>query len=419
MLTASRMNSDLRLALLLICALSGSALLGQTQSPIAYVHASRVAVRVQPSATSTAAGFVTTNTTVEIQERAGEWCRVKVSSRLSGYVGCWFLSDAPLTLEVVQARAGDQNLSPRERLDWAARAFWIAPSIVRLESVGSLMETALMSPEDRSREMQDGKPYRSPNPEFDAMKARLAAGVLPKARDKVPRSMGDLEGHFQEPLKSAVKRAPRPTITTSFFRADEPLFVVALRPFSLHEQEVAIGLAEALSAVHQVPVRTRALEPVGYYHGGPIGVWDISSLGMRFEKPLRLQAVTARGSTTGLEVSAIRGPIGNQPCGGSGMSVVAKRLNSQWTEAILAWTGKPAASTPAVTTTQISGPTKFERLTAESVDLNGDKVADFLAWTGWAPAVVEEGGTIPWKAVFANVEGKWLLVALAQGLDCT
>ena len=415
------MKCNLRFAAILICAVSAIALQAQTRSAIAYVHASRVAVRVQPSATATAAGFVTTNTSVEIQERAGEWCRVQSTSPpLSGFVACRFLGAAPVSLEAVAARLLDANLSPRDRLDWQSRGFWIAPSVVRLQSVGADMTDALLPGTVRDQESMTGTPNRQPNAEFEAMKARLAAGVVPDARDYVPRSIDRSEGYYWEPLQSAVKRTRRPTITTSLFRADEPLFVVALRPFGLDEQgEVAIGLADALSAVHRVPFRVRMLEPVGYYHGGPIGVWDISSVGMRFDKPVTLHAVTARGGTTGLEVSSMRGPIGNQPCGGSALSVAGKRVNSQWAAAILAWAGKSWASAPTVTTTQIGGKTKYERLTVESVDLNGDKVGDFLAWTGFAPAVVEEGGAIPWKAVFANVEGTWVLVALAQGSDCT
>jgi hypothetical protein len=276
----------------------------------------------------------------------------------------------------------------------------------------------LLTEAAREQEGTTEKPYRQPNAEFDAMKARLVAGVVPDPRDYTPRSIEGSEHYYWEPVQLAMKRTPLPAVTSSFFRADEPLFAVALRPFGLDEQgPLAIGLADALSAVHRVPFRMRVLAPAGYYYGGPIGIWDISSVGMRFEKPVVLHAVAARGGTTGLEVSSVRGPIGEQPCSGPKMSVVGKRQNAQWTAASLAWAGKPAASTPAVTATQIGGNTKYERLTVESVDLNGDKIPDFVAWTGLAEAVVQ--AEIPWKAVFANVEGKWLLVALAQGLDCT
>jgi hypothetical protein len=95
---------DLRLAAILISAISGVALAAQTSSTTAYVHASRVALRAQPSATAPAAGYLTTNTAVDIQERSGEWCRVRsVSPPLSGFVACRFLGDAPLTLEAVAA----------------------------------------------------------------------------------------------------------------------------------------------------------------------------------------------------------------------------------------------------------------------------------------------------------------------------
>jgi hypothetical protein len=411
---------DLRLAAILISAISAIALGAQTSSTTAYVHASRVALRAQPSATAPAAGYLTTNTAVDIQERSGEWCRVRSGSPLvAGFVACRFLGDGPLTLEAVVARLREENLSPRDRLDWASRGFWIAPSIVRLESVGVQMTEVLLPDAVRYQEMLSGSPHRQPNAEFDAMKARLAAGVEPDARDYTPRSTEGPERYYEEPVQRAMKRTSLPQISRSFFRAGEPLLAVALRPFGLDEQGgVAIGLADALSAVHRVPLKMRVLEPVGFYHGGAIGVWDIRLVGVTFAKPVTLHGITARGDVTGLEISSMRAPIGNQPCTGSAMAVVARRVNSRWLAATFAWAGKPAASTPTVTTTQIAGKTQFERFTAESVDLNGDKVADFLGWTGLMAAVIQEGA-IPWKAVFANVEGKWVLVAFIQGEDCT
>ena len=216
-----------------------------------------------------------------------------------------------------------------------------------------------------------------------------------------------------------MKRTPLPPATPSYFRAGEPLFAIALRPFTLDEQgAIAIGLGDALAAVHQVPLRMRVLAPVGFYHGGPIGVWDISSVGITFAKPARLHAVTTLGETSGLEIASIRAQIGNQPCTSSALSVAAKRLNNRWPAATLAWAGRAATVAPTVVTTKIAGKDKHERLTAESVDLNGDRIPDFVTWTGAAPAVIE-AGDVPWKTVFANVEGRWVLLALAQGTDCT
>jgi hypothetical protein len=250
------------------------------------------------------------------------------------------------------------------------------------------------------------------------MKARLAAGVVPDGRDYTPRVIEGLD-RYSEALRLARKRVPLPNATPSFFHSGEPLIVVALRPFVLEQQgDIAIGLADALSAVHQVPFRVRVLRPVGFYHGGPIGVWDISLVGVTFANPVTLHAITARGETTGLTISSIRAQIGEQPCTGRVMSLVAKRANSRWPAATIGWTGKPAASTPAITTRQAGGQDKHERLTVESVDLNGDRIADFVAWTGLRPAILEEG-SFRWKAVFANVEGKWVLVAFAQDEECT
>jgi hypothetical protein len=392
----------------------------QTTPSVAYVHASRAAIRSQPSATAPAAGYVTTNTRVEVDARSGEWCKVRTKSvPAPGFIACRFLGEAPLTLEAIDAKLADSRLSPQERLDWESRGFWIAPSLLRLQSVGAAMDVALLSEKAYSEEMSIGRANRPSNAEFDAMKTRLAAGIIPAAHDARPRSIEGSEKYYWEPLQAAMKRIALPKVAASFFRADEPLFALALRPFGLNEQGMtALGLADALSAVHRVPLNVRVLAPAGYYHGGPIGTWDISAVGIRFNEPVMVHAITARGEPTGLAVSSMRGPIGNQPCTGYAMSVIGKRLNSRWLAATLAWVGKAATTTPTVATTQSDGTGKYDRVTAERVDLNGDKIADFLIWTGVWRSILDEG-ELGWKAVFANVDGKWVLVAFAHHEECT
>jgi hypothetical protein len=231
---------------------------GRTQTEVAYVHASRVAVRAQPLAAAAVAGYVTTNTRVEVEERAGDWCRVRSASLVhAGFVACRFLADAPLTLDAVASKLADATLSPRAELDWESRGFWIAPSLVRFELVGERMEDALPTQAHRSNEMQVARPSRFPNAEFDAMKARLAAGVVPDGRDYTPRVIEGLD-RYSEALRLARKRVPLPNVTPSFFHSGEPLIVVALRPFVLEQQgDIAIGLADALGGAPGAVPRAR------------------------------------------------------------------------------------------------------------------------------------------------------------------
>ena len=113
-MTLSHMRSAVVLAL--AC---GSLAAAQGQQSRAYVQASRATVRAQPSATARVVGYLPTNTSVEILDRTGEWCRVQVTAVAApAFMACTLLGETALTMDVVESRLQDSRLSPRERLDW-------------------------------------------------------------------------------------------------------------------------------------------------------------------------------------------------------------------------------------------------------------------------------------------------------------
>jgi hypothetical protein len=149
----------------------------QAPASHAYVQASRVAVRAQPSATAAVADYLTTNADVEIEERNGEWCRIR-SGTIRGFMACRLLGNAKLTIEAIDAKLREPKLPPRVALDWESRGFWVSPSLARLVAVGYRIEDDYLTPARKRAESMTGNLARPPNAEFDAMKRRLGKGVV-------------------------------------------------------------------------------------------------------------------------------------------------------------------------------------------------------------------------------------------------
>ena len=281
--------------------------------------------------------------------------------------------------------------------------------------MGDPMQEALLSGETVDQEIQDGQMRRPRNAEFDAMKARLAEPVVAAP----PMTHAAYSEGLPEPVQAAMKRAPLPSVRPSHFKSNEPLLVVALRPFALEDSgPMSASLTDALSAAHGVAFRTRVLHPAYRAHFGHAGVWDISTVGVTFDKEVTVHGITARGALTGLRIKSLVASLGNRACTDQGMTLKARPIDAGWRSAIVGWVGQPAPRERAtVTTRQLGSAGKYGKLVIDTVDLDGDDVPEFLLWAGLAPPVVDI--ETRWKAVFVNVQGKWLLLAFNQEADCT
>jgi hypothetical protein len=331
-----------------------------------------------------------------------------VAIAVVGLLACAHASIATSTARGMQR----QTPADKEALDRESRAFWNEPSLRRLVNVGFAMEQALLSSELVEREMMDGRPRRPQNADFEAMKARLAKGVVVNAR-----TLPALPPAY-EPIAKAMKRATLPQTRLSYFRHDEQPYAIALRPFGLDSSEDGVGLADALSAIQKIPLKVERFEPVVAGNFRPLGVWDISEADVRFGTEAIVHAVSTNGVGTGFTISSMRVSLGNQPCGNGGATIEGRPMNGSWMSAAVAWVGKAAPATKAtVTTRTLGGSGRYDKLTIETIDLDGDRVPDLSIWGGVEPPVV----TVEtyWKAVFVNVGGKWLLLGFNQEADCT
>jgi hypothetical protein len=291
--------------------------------------------------------------------------------------------------------------------DAAVQAFRDSPSLGRFSDAGLAITGA-----SGWRAFDGPSPSRPPrNRDFDAMKARLADGIV-VSTSVLPSPSSS----FDLPPERIM--AMLPAVRPSFFRRDEALFAIALRPFKLIDDDV-ITLIDALSAVNRVTMRVRVAEPMSFGNNGPRGAWDVGAVEARFEREAPVHGVTPGGQATGYTVRSIRAPIGSQRCGLKEGTVIGTRVNAGWASSVVAWIGKPAPGNAIVTSRAMGGTDVHDKLVTESIDLNRDGVPDFSTWAGIDRSEIVDDVDIPWKAVFVNLDGEWTLGSYRAEPDCT
>jgi hypothetical protein len=154
-----------------------------------WVHGSWVNVRETAEARSAVIEHVTTNTKVEVATRDGKTCEIIWGEAKRGFVPCRLLGKKALTLKetaVDVLTLTDRFLSNPQYSP--PRAFWIAPSAHTLLNAGLHFQRTLLSEKqwnlehgDSGGSYQGDKPpklVRYSVPEFEAMKALLAEGIV-------------------------------------------------------------------------------------------------------------------------------------------------------------------------------------------------------------------------------------------------
>ena len=309
------------------------------------------------------------------------------------------------------AAPGAQDADEQHRRQVEAR-WWTSPSLVGFGDFGDLLASSVWKEPHDTPEKLD-LPRR---PEFEAMKERLADGIV-VSRDLAPQQEIADAYYISDRVQALIKQhVPLPAIRASHFGPGEPAFVAALSPFTL--ADLGADFVDALSAWHQVPFRAIVLQPSKPgLHGGILGSWDVGQMGVTFARPVRVHAVTAAGRLTGADVISMKVSFDTH-CGAPALEVRATALNASWRSATVGWLGKPPLrGRGSVTTRTAGGSGKYDRLVIESIDLDSDKVPDFLTLSGMEPEIAS--AETRWKLVFGNVAGAWKLLASAQEADCT
>lgn len=461
---------------------------------IAFVQASTINLRAQPKATAAILGKAVANTRVKVVGMSDNWCEVELlpkkfapqtqnssaqpSTTLHGFVACTLLTAQELTLEMAETEIsrlqGQDELEKAEMykrynesggasgfedgksvthkllLDWTARAFWISPSLTRWALVGNVMERAVLSYEERSKQFEEQKPKRFAVPEFEAMKKKLAEGILvaPSKHNRTPAGSIAQSEAFAPSLKSARERIQLPTITPSFFRGTAPVMVSSERYGGLSRDSAGtLALADALSASNNAPFRAVVTGEASYalnpeesifanadttWHFAAVsgamdvilGIWDVGGLQITFDRDATLHGITKQGNATALNIHGLDLSIGyDSPCSYSSSQVnvnstpVAGYAPTAW----LSWAGKSMPDgekgKARIKTRQFKGATPYDLVVSSEIDLDRDGIADLLVWNGRYQAQVSAEGI--WQAIFGNVDGQWQLLRYEEDADCT
>ncbi|MDP5238513.1 hypothetical protein Q9Q94_03180 [Uliginosibacterium sp. 31-16] len=372
-------------------------------------------------------------TRVELANRRGEWCEVRPEGAgKSSFMRCAELRAAPLSAEEIRKALQADKLDPAARFEWTARAFWLQPSLGAWLASARALEGWQLDDKTREREYRLTKPLRPRNAEFDAMKARLAEGIVAS----LPSVPGDANwpaaSSFEGNAGLALQRLGLPQAKPSYFHTGD---ILAVLP-RIRDWQSA-GLADALSAWNKAPMRVAQFKPAHYAINAPLdgfrlvdtgleavlGHWDVAALALEFYTPALFQGITAQARPVtarvqkmsfGFEYFACRGWSTELP----GSAFVRTEPGSPLVkQAIVRWIGKPATDKARILTRKSSGKDMYALLYVDDIDLDGDGVADLSNWRGrYEPQVSAEG---IWNAVYANIDGKWYLLSADEDEDCT
>ncbi|MGC3981117.1 MAG: SH3 domain-containing protein [Steroidobacteraceae bacterium] len=375
------------------------------------------------------------NTQVQITERKGEWCAVRMPNGLDGYIRCDLLAGAPLTL--------------REAAGNSAKSFWVAPSVAGLIEYGALLRTG----EAYNRMyagLQDGEVAKiNALPEFDAAKRLMAEGVVPKVEMEINR--GKPIDPESMPYFNAVKPAK---IRSSFFKNHGD---VVLRSEGNADSLAAVTHSR-LSITVLAPPRGYVLRNEGPEISGINGFGDVGEAEVRFAPKILLYSLLSNGLVSAEYLSAQKlasndgddsfcgtnyagTSIGSPISDSSGMLVTtpAKDFPPVPQSVLLMAsfvTAKPLPSkklnikSRAARITNPQSPENdsasfdssvamtISKVVLHEIDIDADGVADMLAWdnTGIDSILGEYYVDRAW---YLNINGRWYAAGQTQYGECT
>ena len=426
----------LNIMLAILCIVSPSALAEE-----GFVHGSWVNLRASPTTTASIRGQLTTNTKLVVVARQESWCSVKTPGGLEGFLACDLLGPAPLTLEQAAGHPG--------------RAFWIAPSVGRFISYGSLLRSGAAY-KRMFASLKDGEEARIPPlPEFSAAKRLMQAGVIPQVSAEVVRGEPVNPGQMEyakalqpKPIKPSLFRAHADVVLTSEGDADS---VAAVSGTRVALKVVAPPLAH--SAQHYAPDVT-----------GITGFGDIGEAELLFNPPITVYSVLPRGLVAAAHVAKERRVGLPRESGDCGKHYTGKRsfgsiLEGERGNEYERWpstplkdyakrnatldplasfvTAKPFVARKVKIVSRLAKITNFidprpvdpndtsrqklpdsAKVVLHEIDLDGDDVADILLWE--LPSIGSMSGTFNVaRSWFLNINGSWFAAGGMDDGECT
>lgn len=406
-----------------LCVFGGAFAAGTTPPVVgadAWVHGSFVNLRQAARNDAAIVDQWPTNTRAKLLDRKGDWCEVENTQQRRGFMQCRFLGAIALTL--VDLKDVPASEAPR-------RAFWIEPSWESLVSSGEALTASLLSEKQRETEMQTHKPVRWVVPEFEAMKARLRAGVPPRA---APQEMA---GSVPAPPGDALVGLPvgaLPKISKSFFKLPIDFSIAP----TIETAATMFGSTVKLQRI----LRGAQFQQTSYDEWID-GAWDIGEAELSFEPPLVAYAVTSNGMVAAKSIPRAVVSLGpdRTACGGVDMTHrmtswqprlekniegYARFANDQ---RVLEFYSRLAVRPENVkVTTRQWGPATLPeqerglntaKLVVHAIDLNNDKVVDLVImvrkFRGQISAFLSR------TQVFVNIGGDWSQEFDVTEDDCT
>ncbi|MDH4191599.1 MAG: hypothetical protein OEW21_15530 [Betaproteobacteria bacterium] len=330
------------LAWFLALAVSAGTVLGAeeaaSKSAQRWVRGSWLDVYSAADAKAAVRAKIVANTSVKLVATAQKFCEIEWEGAKRGFISCEWLGEAPLVLEEI----GQKDLpgKPRKPNPKYAplHAFWIEPSLKRLQEAGKYLEETLLSPAQRKAEAEREFDFvgdqaeisqrradalrklpgikRHVVPELEAMKTVMGKGVTaPKSYWRQPISWEAVSVALKQgPATSKEVNQALSTIAPGLAGSPPQIWLyqhLALPAIkaSYFKSSGEIGGPregyEALSAQFNIPYRVRILgKPEwkeipripGGHNIGVFGFWDVGPLEIALTNPVYETAVDLKGN---------------------------------------------------------------------------------------------------------------------------
>jgi hypothetical protein len=464
---------DTQLYVFIACLVSGALAVpsyAAEPSGLRWVHGSWVNVRTTASPSGAVVDRITTNTQVNLVSEQGEWCEIiSKKPKIQGFMACHLLGKQPLSLSEVGTPPPPGGTDPRYS---PTRAFWLAPSVVRLLEAGQFFWSTMLNETQRGKEdsstygdhqpteagitlpkfnwEQRPQPVRFPIPEFEAMKTLLQAGVVaaPERRPAIIRwsalkQVSPEQGReafmfsgkwFEQGTLRLMQQGKLDPVKPSLFKRVEEL---APPSVSVEELSAQFGIRE----------RMRVLSGpkwVHFRHENPrvVGSWDIGSLEITLEKPVIEYVIGRQGLAAAAEWTATDKQDVEAESGctqGFAWTQRAHRRLSDYPQVRdpLVWfyTAYPLPYKKAAIKTYAqrlvaedsghrSGQgSPYALLVMHEIDLDGDGIPDLSVWEGMGKSQMGGGpdadDMMVLRMIFANIAGEWHFLDAESYGECT